>query len=77
MKKDGLKLSNLSPLGMLRWLLCCLAFIILILLAWKYISPNIFYDHSWRPWVSWLLTFMGAEIYNARFEYDKNQVEED
>ncbi|MBM4094171.1 MAG: hypothetical protein FJ276_32910 [Planctomycetes bacterium] len=51
---------------MVRWLGCTMAFAGLVVVAWKWIVGEKLALSSWRTWVCWLLTIIGAEVYAKR-----------
>ena len=50
-----------------RWLGCTMAFAGLVVIAWKWIVSETLALTSWRTWVCWALTILGAEVYAKRF----------
>ena len=50
-----------------RWLGCTMAFAGLVVIAWKWIVTETLALTSWRTWVCWALTILGAEVYAKRF----------
>jgi hypothetical protein len=50
-----------------RWLGCTMTFAVLVVIAWKWIVAETLALTSWRTWVCWALTILGAEVYAKRF----------